>query len=531
MTASAALLAVAGLSVAPGCGVAHQALDSNPLVSGSTIEYVLMPSASGSPPAVRHSPPAQGEPAILKDPDDEPKSAGTSKAPAKPVAKAKAKAKTKVHALHKKVELESPAIDALGHSSKRGGAALNPGDVNAEIQTVDGLVVPYPTRKMFRGFGKCTGHKHVHEAIDLGGIGPDWGLGTPIRAMAKSKVTFIGRPADNPGEFGIPDTRPGEVLRGGKMLPRSAVVPGYGLVHFFTENKGRWRSGTVIVTIATEGKLAGHKIRYMHLGAVHPDLRVGSRVAAGQEIGIMGGSGVMHSAPHVHIDIATPKGKRVDVAPLLGMRSTATCAGHKVAMKGKPQEYSAGAARDVKMLRGHSATTYSATTGITYTSSAAVAQKATASTRELAKPKAKPGSASNSRVWSRKARVAKCGKYKRKDNFASGEFYGHDMKVKVKAGQKFKAELRRTKGSYKPRLNIVERGNVVYDGAGRKGVAGSIRAKRIEPGHSSSKARVEIDVLADTELSFRVTAWPKGAHGLLLPRDGAYKLTIKHACK
>ena len=63
----------------------------------------------------------------------------------------------------------------------------------------------------------------------------------------------------------------------------------------------------------------GHRVRYMHLGAVHPQLAVGDEVEAGQEIGLMGGTAVMESLPHVHIDIETPGGRRIDVAPLLGM--------------------------------------------------------------------------------------------------------------------------------------------------------------------------------------------------------------------
>ena len=57
----------------------------------------------------------------------------------------------------------------------------------------------------------------------------------------------------------------------------------------------------------------------MHLGAIHPELRVGDVVEAGQEIGLMGGTAVMHDAPHVHIDIEDEDGDRIDVAPLLGL--------------------------------------------------------------------------------------------------------------------------------------------------------------------------------------------------------------------
>jgi murein DD-endopeptidase MepM/ murein hydrolase activator NlpD len=191
--------------------------------------------------------------------------------------------------------------------------------------TEDGIAFPYPTAKMFRGFGPCRGTRHVHEGIDLGGVGPDWGVGTPIRSMARAEVTFIGLGKDNPDDFGVPDRRDGEALRGDRLLPRSRFIAPYGDVYFFTRKKGRWRSGNVVVTKALEGPLAGHTIRYMHLGGVHPELEVGSVLEAGDELGLMGGTGVQESAPHLHLDITDPSGRRVDVAPLLGLPPTATC--------------------------------------------------------------------------------------------------------------------------------------------------------------------------------------------------------------
>jgi murein DD-endopeptidase MepM/ murein hydrolase activator NlpD len=96
-------------------------------------------------------------------------------------------------------------------------------------------------------------------------------------------------------------------------------VPGYGRVYFFTRDYGSWRSGTIIVTEALEGPMAGYRFRYMHLGAIHPGLQVGDEVEAGQELGLMGGTAIQTDSPHVHIDIEDLDADRVDVAPLLGL--------------------------------------------------------------------------------------------------------------------------------------------------------------------------------------------------------------------
>lgn len=183
----------------------------------------------------------------------------------------------------------------------------------------EGLVLPYPLTNPLRGFGKCRRGKRRHPAFDIGGVGPDGGLGTPIVAMVRARVTFIGLGSEDPGKFGRPDRRGGQARRGEHSYPRSMEVKGYGRVHFFTRDYGSWRSGTIIVTQALEGPLRDHEVRYMHLAAVHPDIQVGAVVEAGQEIALMGGTAVQESAPHVHIDIAAPDGQRLDVKAMLGL--------------------------------------------------------------------------------------------------------------------------------------------------------------------------------------------------------------------
>jgi len=189
-----------------------------------------------------------------------------------------------------------------------------------------GVALPYPTARIFRGFGRCLrGGKHHHEAIDLGGVGPDAGLGTAVRSMGPGRITRIGRGQEKPDLYGTPDDRPGTTRRAHRDLPRTAEIDGYGKVCFFSKRRGSWRSGELIEVVGTAGPLAGHRVRYMHLGAIRPDLRIGDHVAPGEELGLFGGTGVMESSPHVHIDIVDADGEAVDVAPLLGLAPTATC--------------------------------------------------------------------------------------------------------------------------------------------------------------------------------------------------------------
>jgi murein DD-endopeptidase MepM/ murein hydrolase activator NlpD len=188
-----------------------------------------------------------------------------------------------------------------------------------------GVALPYPTAHVFRGFGRCRGERHRHEAIDLGGVGPDGGLGTPVRSMVRAEIVMIGSGHTRPREFGRPLKGRGKVVRGGRKLPRTKEIPGYGEVHFFTLGRGKWRSGTLVETLGLEPPLAGHRIRYLHLGAVRPDLGPGDVVMAGEEIGLLGGTGVQMASPHVHIDIRGPADEAVDVAPLIGLPPTARC--------------------------------------------------------------------------------------------------------------------------------------------------------------------------------------------------------------
>lgn len=184
-----------------------------------------------------------------------------------------------------------------------------------------GVALPYPVDRIYGTFGDCRPGGRQHRGLDLGGVGPNAGLGTPIRSMVRARILFIGRPEEDPARFGQPDRRPGTVVRRGVRLPRSEFLRGYGEVHYFTRDYGSWRSGAVVVTEGVAPPLLGYRIRYMHMGAIHPELQVGDIVEAGQEIARMGGTAILQDLPHVHIDIETADGVRVDVAPYLGLEA------------------------------------------------------------------------------------------------------------------------------------------------------------------------------------------------------------------
>lgn len=184
----------------------------------------------------------------------------------------------------------------------------------------EGFVQPYPYGNLMRQY---DGNKCHHRGLDIGVVGKENnGMGTVVNAMTHSVITLIGKAGENVGEFGKLDTRTGTVTRTGRTYPRQILVPGYGVVYPFSRNYGRWRSGTVIVTRVLEGPLKDYIVRYMHLAAVRPDLKVGSEVQAGEHIALMGGTAVMDSYPHVHIDMETPDKKRVDPGPYIGLRGT-----------------------------------------------------------------------------------------------------------------------------------------------------------------------------------------------------------------
>jgi hypothetical protein len=184
-----------------------------------------------------------------------------------------------------------------------------------------GMFLPYPIDNLFRGSFSC-GRGRRHMALDLGGVGPEYGLGTPVRSIGPAEILAIGTPEADPKRYGERDTQAGETRRGRSALPRSGEVPGYGRVFFFTKDYGSGRTGVILTTRLLEGRRRGYQVRYLHLAAVRPDLAPGMRVAGGEEIGLLGGTAVMESGPHLHLAIRDARGKGADVGSVLGIGST-----------------------------------------------------------------------------------------------------------------------------------------------------------------------------------------------------------------
>jgi murein DD-endopeptidase MepM/ murein hydrolase activator NlpD len=183
-------------------------------------------------------------------------------------------------------------------------------------------ILPYAvdtTQIMSRHY-ECRGRRY-HAAYDLPGVGPDGGLGTPVVSMGLARITEIGRPTEDSRSFGRLLRRRGTTRRGALRYPTHAEIEGYGRVYFFTQSPGSWRSGAVVSTVLLEGPYAGYTVRYMHLGAIRPSLHVGDLLKPGTELGLLGGTGVQDSPPHLHVDLADLAGNRIDMAPLLGLPS------------------------------------------------------------------------------------------------------------------------------------------------------------------------------------------------------------------
>lgn len=180
-----------------------------------------------------------------------------------------------------------------------------------------GYAQPYPYDNLMRQF---NGSNCKHRGHDIGVVGEkNNGMGSVINALAPAVITFIGKTGDDVSEFGKFDKRPGNTNRTGKSYPRQILAPGYGLVYTSSRTYGRWRSGNVLVMRITQGPLEGYTLRYMHMAAIRPDLKIGDSVHPGEHVALMGLTAIMESWPHVHIDLESPNGKRADLAPFIGI--------------------------------------------------------------------------------------------------------------------------------------------------------------------------------------------------------------------
>ncbi|TNF24210.1 MAG: M23 family metallopeptidase [Deltaproteobacteria bacterium] len=352
-----------------------------------------------------------------------------------------------------------------------------------------GVVLPYPLDHVFRGFADCRRGRHHHKALDIGGLGPSWGLGTPVVSMARAKVTRMGAPEDEPERWGTRLTKDETVFRGNRWLPTSAELPVYGRVWFFTEDYGRSRTGVFVSTRVLEGRLKGHTITYMHLGAVHPALKVGDIVEAGQEIGVMGGTAVMESAPHVHVQIKNARDRLLDVGPILGVGPTAVqCRRGKQGEQAQRARYSRNAVKLMAELRREAERT---------------ATRATA--------------------------AATCGPWSYEGTFASGDGVIRHRVVLPPAEGPATVTVEVLEGKWQAKLQLHDRyGAVLWDG--RKAEKADVRRFRMrdsETGQRRKKpAALTFEPREPAELAAVVTSWGKKAP----PAGARYRVTVTRPC-
>jgi murein DD-endopeptidase MepM/ murein hydrolase activator NlpD len=194
------------------------------------------------------------------------------------------------------------------------------GRVLTRVVVTDGAPYRLPHQPAFllSDYWDCRGRRR-HRGLDLASDAPEAGLGRPVVAIGRSRVVEIGTPELDAERYGRRLTANSMVERGGLALPASAEIQPYGRVFFFTENYGRAHTGVIVVTELLDGPLAGHRVRYMHLGAVHPGLEVGALLEMGEELGLMGGTAILSSVPHVHLDVEDAQGRRVDPSGYLGL--------------------------------------------------------------------------------------------------------------------------------------------------------------------------------------------------------------------
>ena len=338
----------------------------------------------------------------------------------------------------------------------------------APTKVREGLYLPYPMKRIFRGFAECSDGHFRHRAIDIGGVGNNGGLGTPVRSMVKARITRIGTPKSNPTRYGTYDKRRGKARRNGRGYRRSGRVKGYGKVYYFTRKQGKWRTGVIVETVGVGKALKDYHIRYMHLAAPHPNLKVGDVVEPGQEIGLMGGTGVQESGPHVHIDAANPDGEKIDLEVLLGKRKSSEIC--------KRADSDKGTVTRVK--------------------------------------------------WD----TERCGRSQKERDFHSGKYRAHVQEVAIRRGDKVTFRLDRTQGRWNPRLRLKDdRGRVLYDGQQQARGKKKALIKKVHHGKRGRYASFRLTAHQDLVVRLVISQWPKNG-SIQPPNDASYTLTAVSKC-
>ncbi|MBL8787566.1 MAG: hypothetical protein JNJ59_21865 [Deltaproteobacteria bacterium] len=363
-------------------------------------------------------------------------------------------------------------------------------DLHGVFQLDDGMVLPYPLDNLFRGWVECTGRGH-HKALDIGGVGPDGGLGSIVRAMGPGKVVDLGLPADDPTRFGTPLTGVDQVVRGRETLPAWKDVPGYGKVWFFTRDYGAHRSGGFIAIRISDGPLEGHEVRYLHIAAVRRGLKIGDTVEAGEELGLLGGTAVLDAPPHLHLDIETRDGTPLDVGRILGIGPTRVpCGADEGVTASIRQRYSKAARVLMGALR-----------------------------------------AERRRIRTASSEVTSCGTFELDGDFEGGELRAHRLIVpaEAKVPPPFTVTLTRTGGKgWDPRIMIDDaHGNGLFTGtlptpaAKRRAAFASLASGR------RGEAKVTVTPKKGESLALRLMAWPVNKRYL---KEARWHVVVERPC-
>jgi len=371
-------------------------------------------------------------------------------------------------------------------------ATLTPAELYRPLTLDNGLVLPYPLDNLFRGWTECASRRGGHHALDIGGVGPDYGVGTPVRAMARSKVMAFATTESDPVRCGKPLKDATTTVRSRMTLPTSKEIDGYGRVWFFSTNYGGHRSGGFITLEILDGPYKGHTVRYLHIAAVNPHLHVGDEVDAGDEVALLGGTAVMDAGPHVHVVMTSPAGTDLDVGKVFGIGSTYVgCKASEAEAHEVRATYSQAAKKLMARLR------------------AGLAQE-------------------------RQEAPHDCGTTK-----VQGDFEHGIRKVKVplpagvaKLGVPWTLTVSRwdPKQKWSPRITITDpKGRAYFTGTQATPLA---KRKLVLLSKGSGKrdgtAVVELSAAVDVPLVVEVTAWPTYTRWL---KDAKWELTIERACK
>lgn len=126
------------------------------------------------------------------------------------------------------------------------------------------------------------GGRRSHRGIDVESV-----LGEPVRAIADGRVNFAG--VDLPGSRSNENMTPEQI----EQVPRQSLG-----------NGGRYVC--ILHRPAGEGAAPWLRSCYMHLEDV--EVRWGQEVRRGERIGTVGRTGMISSAPHLHLELHGPDG-------------------------------------------------------------------------------------------------------------------------------------------------------------------------------------------------------------------------------